>query len=411
MTTAPRERVPVIVLGGDTTALSVARSLGRRGVDVYGVGVAAWVGASRHLTALPVTVPAGTRPEDAWAQLLLGPDLPTELHGAVVLAGSDVGLTTLIRHRERLLERFRLDASDPPAQLAMLDKLATYRRAREADVATPLFWEVDDPADLERHRCELVYPLIVKPLLSHEFKARFPGIRKFRLVEDWAGLEQAHRELHEAGVAVMLVEQIPGTDEQLISYATYLDAAGDPTYDFVKRVIRRFPPGEGLACHHVTVHATAEAREVKELALRLFKHIGLRGVAHVEFIRDLRDGRLKLVECNARFSAADPLPTAAGLDLPLHVYSRVLGRPHAMPARYPDGLHMIYPTDDLRSFLALRRQGRLTTGTWLRSLAHRQVFPVLRLRDPAPAAARVWSRVGKSAGKLTGRVGARLRRR
>lgn len=393
------DRVPVIVLGGDTTALSIARSLGPRGVDVYGVGVAPWVEASRHLRPLPVTVPPGTDADVAWAAHLLGPDVPAHLHGAVVLAGSDVGLTAIARHRDALLGRYRLDESDVAAQLDMLDKLATYTRAREADVPTPLFWQVGAPEDLERHRPELVYPLIVKPLLSHEFKARFPGTRKFRLVQDWAGLRTAHRELHEAGIAVMLVEQIPGTDEQLCSYATYLDAAGNPTYDFVKRVIRRFPPGEGLACHHVTDDG-AVAAEVKELALRLLKHVGLRGVANVEFIRDLRDGRLKLVECNARFSAADPLPTAAGLDLPLHVYSRVLGRPHEMPATYPGGLHMIYPTDDLRAFLALRAGTGLTLRAWLRSVAHRQVFPVLRLRDPGPALRRAWTRVSKARGRL-----------
>jgi len=399
------ERVPVIVLGGDTTALSIARSLGRRGVPVHGVGVARWVGASRHLHPLPVPVGPGTEPDAAWAAYLLGPDVPAHLHGAVLLAGSDVGLTAIAHHRQALLRRYRLDESDVPAQLDMLDKLATYTRAREADVPTPLFWQVGGSEDLEHHEPELVYPLIVKPLLSHEFKARFPGVRKFRVVHDFAQLRAAHRELTAAGVAVMLVERIPGTDEQLCSYATYLDATGNPTYDFVKRVIRRFPPGEGLACHHVTVHCTgaaevAEVAEVKELTLRLLKHVGLRGVANVEFIRDLRDGRLKLIECNARFSAADPLPTAAGLDLPFHVYSQVLGRTHEMPATYPGGLHMIYPTDDLRAYLALRRSTGLTFRAWLRSVAHRQVFPVLQLRDPGPALARAGSRLAKAGRRL-----------
>jgi len=395
--------VPVIVLGGDTTALSIARSLGSRGVPVYGIGVTEWVRASRHLRELDVPVPAATPPQDAWAAHLLGRGLPDHLHGAVVLAGSDVGLIAIAGHRAALAGRFHLDESDVGAQLAMLDKLATYRAARQAAVPTPLFWEVADPADLLHHRSELVYPLIVKPLLSHEFKARFPGIRKFRVAQDWTSLQRAHAELAAAGLAVMLVEQVPGGDEQLCSYATYLDPGGNPTYDFVKRVVRRFPPGEGLGCHHVTDRGSAQAAEVKELALRLLKHVGLRGVANVEFIRDRRDGRLKLIECNARFSAADPLPTAAGLDLPLHVYSRVLDRPHEMPTTYPDGLHMVYPTDDLRAFLALRRSGALSTGRWLRSLAHRQVLPVLRLDDPGPALARGWSRVVKVGRKLRSR--------
>lgn len=379
---------PVIVLGGDTSALSVARSLGPTGVTVHGVGVAAFAQRSRFLRTIPVR--RDLDPESAWARCLLGP-ATEHLRGAVVLATSDVGLLVLARHRERLLGRFRLDECDVPAQLAMLDKLCTYQRAREADVPTPRFWQVDGPADLERYRGELVYPLIVKPLLSHEFKARFPGIKKFRVVADFAELLAAHRELDGAGVAVMLVEKIPGSDEQLCSYATYLDPAGNPTYDFTKRVIRRFPPNEGLACYHVTDHDL----EVKDLALALLKHVGLRGVASVEFIRDVRDGQLKLIECNARFSAANPLVAAAGLDLAQHVYSRILGRRHDMPVSYPAGLRMIYPTDDVRAFLALRRTGELTFGRWVRSLAHRQTFPVLALHDPAPAFARAVLRVAK----------------
>ena len=54
---------------------------------------------------------------------------------------------------------------------------------------------------------------------------------------------------------------------------------------------------------------------MRDLGLALFGHAGLRGVANVEFKRDPRDGRLKLIECNARFTAANGLLTASGIDL------------------------------------------------------------------------------------------------
>ncbi|WP_300016088.1 ATP-grasp domain-containing protein [Pseudonocardia sp.] len=372
---------PVILLGGDTTALSIARSLGRAGVAVHGIGVTRWAAASRHISV--IEVPPGAAPEDAWAQLLLGPATEA-LRGAVVLGTSDVGLMVLLRHRTALLERFRLDDADVTAQMEMLDKLSTYERAREAGVPTPLFWRIDTPEDLDRHREALVYPLIVKPLLSHEFKARFPGQRKFLVAADFAELRAAHAELAAAGLAVMLVEKIPSSDEQLCSYSTYIDPGGNPTYDYTKRVIRRFPPNEGMA----TSHVTDRNEEVKEVALRLVKHVGLRGLACVEFVHDLRDDRLKLIECNARFSAANPLVQAAGLDLARHVYERAAGRPHELPATYRTGLRMLYPVDDFRSFLVLRRRGELTFGQWVRSVAHRQVLPVFRADDPLPAVAR-----------------------
>lgn len=387
-------RPPLVVLGGSTNALSIARSVAPLGVPVHGLGVGPFVSWSRHLRRIPVPpydAAVHGEQERAWLEVLLGP-ATEHLRGAVLLAADDVGLTLLATHRERLLERYRLDLCDVTAQLGMLDKLTTYEWAREAGVPTPLFWRVQSMADLERHRDSYVFPLIVKPLLSHEYQARFPGPTKFRTAEDLDGLRESYRELEEAGLAVMLVEKIPGSDEQLCSYATYLDEAGSPTFDFTKRIVRRYPPGEGLACYHVTDHVP----EVKDLALRLLKSVGVRGLASVEFIRDARDGQLKLIECNARFSAANPLLMAAGYHLARHVYLRVLGERHELPHHYPAGMRLLYPVDDVRAFLVLRRRGELGVAAWLRSLAHRQHFPILRLDDPGPAVGRALQRVRKT---------------
>ncbi|SHK55634.1 Predicted ATP-dependent carboligase, ATP-grasp superfamily [Pseudonocardia thermophila] len=399
----PMTRPPAILLGGDTNALSIARSLGAAGVRVYTIGVAPFVERSKWVTPLPVPRQGrnGRRPEDIWAEWLLGPEAE-HLAGSVVMATSDVGITAIAHHRPALLGRYRLDVSDVDAQLAMLDKLATYEAARAGGVPTPLFWRVDSAEDLQKWRDELVYPLIVKPLLSHEYKEKFPGVTKFRLVHDWEELQHGYRELADAGLAVMLVEKIPGGDELLCSYTTYIDETGTPTFDYTKRMVRRNPPNEGLGCYHVT----DDVPEVKELSLQLIKHTGLRGLAVIEFVRDLRDGRLKLIECNARFSAALPLTVASGLDLPLHVYLRILGERHELPHTYPYGKRLLYPIDDFRSFLALRRAGKLTFGQWVRSLMHPQTFPVWSPRDPMPAFARGFQRARSGLRKfVTGRLG------
>jgi D-aspartate ligase len=375
------DRTPVVVLGGDSNALSIARSLGPLGVAVYGLGVAPFVLRSRFVRA--VAVERHADPETAWTRTLLGP-ATDHLRGALVIAGSDVGITVLARNREALRERYVLDDSDVDVQLGMLDKLTTYEWAREAGVRTPLFWRVDGVEDLERHRDEYVFPLIVKPVHSHEYQARFPGLSKFRVVGDLVELRREHAELTGAGLAVLLVEQIPGGDDQLCSYYTYLDPAGKPTFHFTKRVIRRHPPGMGIGCYHITDWNPA----VRDAALPLFEHTGLRGLANAEFKRDPRDGQLKLIECNARFTAANGLVAAAGLDLARHVYHRALGEPHELPTEYRTGMRLLYPSHDVRAYRDLRRAGQITTGRWVRSLVHRQVFPFLRLNDPLPAVAR-----------------------
>ena len=372
---------PVIVLGGESNALSVARQLGRMGVTVYGIGTAPFVAYSRHLTPIPYG--AGGVAEDAMLQTLLDPRA-TRLHGAVLLAGSDVGITVLARNRERLCEHYLLDVSDTTAQLGMLDKLTTYEWAREGGVPTPRFWRVDTSDDLDRYRDELTFPLILKPVHSHAYQATFPGLSKFRVVDGVDALAQQYRALGEAGIAVMLVEKIPGPDDLLCSYYTYIDASGASTFDFTKRIIRRHPPNMGIATYHVTDWNP----EVRDVALRLFKHVGLRGLANAEFKRDVRDGQLKLIECNARFTAANCLVAAAGLDLARYVYLQVTGRPEPLPETYRTGLRLLYPSNDLRAFRDLHAAGQLSLPAWLASLAHRQTFPYADLRDPAPALAR-----------------------
>ncbi len=389
-------RPPVVILGGDANALSLARSLGSLGVDVHGLGVAPFVLRSRHVRG--VTVVPHADAETSWTRTLLGPG--TEyLRGAVVLACSDVGITVIARNRAALLERYVLDDSAVDAQLGMLDKLTTYEWAREAGVPTPLFWRVDSTDDLERHRDEYVFPLIVKPVHSHEYQARFPGLSKFRLVTTLGELRREHSELTAAGLAVMLVEQIPGPDHRLCSYYTYLDTTGKPTFHFTKRVLRRHPPGMGIATYHITDWNP----DVRDVALRLFEHAGLRGLVNAEFKLDTRDGLLKLIECNARFTAANGLVASAGLDLARHVYHRALGEPHELPTDYRTGMRLLYPSNDLRAFRDLYRAGEITPGEWLRSLAHRQTFPFLRLDDPLPAVDRAVLRLRTGVRRTVGR--------
>jgi predicted ATP-grasp superfamily ATP-dependent carboligase len=379
---APRREAsglpPVIVLGGGANALSVARSLGRLGVRVYAINEdSALVRHSRHCRWLGL----GDAPE-AWARFLLGPE-SEPLRGAVLLACSDDGIEIIAHHRDALSARFLLDESDPAAQLCMLNKYNSYCAARSAGVPTPRFWVARTREQVLALLDRLVFPLIVKPHLTHRFERR--SGRKFVLVNDTQQLLDAHALLGAAGIETMLVEWIPGPDDRLCSYYTYLDSGGNPLFHFTKRIIRRYPAGLGNGCYHVTDWNP----EVRDLALALFRHVGLRGLANAEFKRDQRDGRLKLIECNARFTAANGLVTRSGLDLAVFVYNRLVGRPQPLLETYARGMRLWDPVRDFEAFLELRRQGQITFWKWLASILHRQSFPYFEWSDPLPALVRM----------------------
>jgi predicted ATP-grasp superfamily ATP-dependent carboligase len=333
MKSAPGRLPPAVILGGDANALSVARCLGRRGVRVYAVNEhTSPVRHSRYSRWLPA--PDLGDNEASWSAYLLGPDAEP-LRGAVLLACGDDALHVLLNHRARLAERFLLDDCAPEAQRCMLDKLRTYRAAEAAGVPTPRFWVTGAGKSLDDLAPELVFPLLVKPLVSHRFAGTFGG-KKFFLAHDLDELRQGARAAAAAGLDFMLVEQVPGPDDRLCSYYTYLDRDGTPLFDFTKRIVRRFPQGMGNGCYHVTDRVAG----VKELSLKLFRHVGLRGLANAEFKLDERDGRLKLIECNARFTQANCLVASSGLDLATLVYNRLAGLPLPPLDRWRSGVRL-----------------------------------------------------------------------
>jgi predicted ATP-grasp superfamily ATP-dependent carboligase len=142
------------------------------------------------------------------------------------------------------------------------------------------------------------------------------------------------------------------------------------------------------------------------LELRLFGHVGLRGVAKVEFKYHHRDSLLEVVECNARFTAGNALLVASRYDLGLFVYNGLDGAPgpELKGRAYELGLHCLIPEEGFRAFLALRAEGRMGALDWLRSVAHRQVLPYFRWDDPVPSIVMA-GRFARRAGRRAARTG------
>jgi D-aspartate ligase len=375
----------VVLLGGRENCLAVTRNLGRLGIPVYVSGKAGCHAMySRHCRkAFPVA--RGEPAIQAWHRLLVG-NPPPELTGAIVLAMCDESLEFLASHRDALGERYTLNPFDPELRRAMLDKYETLVLARKVGVPTPNFWAVETIADVLAMRGELRFPVMVKPRNSRAFMDEFG--RKLFIVEDSFDevVEKVGLSL-ERGLEVMVVEMIPGPDSMLSSYNTYCTADGRLLYDYTKSIIRRWPVNRGGA----TFHRSVWLPETAELGRRLFAGIGWQGIGNVEFKRDLRDGQLKIIEVNGRFTAAQRLITEAGAPIDLIAYCHLTGQAPPRFASYSQALHFWYPVRDLLACLQLRGSGQTSFGAWLRDLAgKRLLLPAASWRDPLPSLAEAW---------------------
>ncbi|NRA00053.1 MAG: carboxylate--amine ligase [Myxococcales bacterium] len=380
--------IPVLLLGGQENSLSVIRSLSSHGVPVsLSAPNSCYALLSRHL-ARRFVVPDGADRHAYWEELLLGAGHP-ELHGSVVFPANDEAIEFMAAHRADLGRRFALDDHQSNQQRALLDKQVTLEMARSLGVGAPQYWNIEKAEDVLAIEGDVDFPVIIKPIHSHVFQRVYK--KKLLVVNDFAELERRVTECLDQGLEIMVCELVPGPDTLLSSYYTYIDKNNEHLFHFTKRMLRRSPVNFGGGVYHVTQWLP----ETAEMGKKFFRGIGFRGLGNIEFKRDLRDGQLKVIECNARFTAAQELLVAAGIDISWIIYNHVTGGRVPQIERFKENLHFWYFADDFDAYRELRAMGELSLPGYLKSIAHRQVLPFFKLTDPKPALSKAWNTFGK----------------
>ena len=394
----PGSSPPVLLLGGAANSLSIVRSLGSKGIPVrVSAGRSCLAGLSRYCSG-SFLYPENASSLDYWGELLLGADR-SPFAGHVIFACSDDALEFLARHRSELERLYLLDDYVPELVLDMLDKQRTLHWARSLGLATPLFWKLDRLADFDELENAVTSRVILKPVHSHLFRRYYPD-RKYLGPGYLKDLRQQAATLLERGLEIIVSELIPGPDSLLCSHYTYISNDGKALFDFTKRVLRRYPVNEGLGTYHVTEWLP----ETAELGKKFFQGMGFRGFGNIEFKRDLRDGALKVIECNARFTHAQELLVRSGMDSAMIVYNHVVGLPLPDVRSYTQDARLLFIRDDFHAFRQLHARGELGRLQWLRSIAHKQIFPYFSLSDPWPVVSNFLSRLNRKNRRLWKRI-------
>lgn len=105
------------------------------------------------------------------------------------------------------------------------------------------------------------------------------------------------------------------------------------------------------------------------------------GLAAVEFERDPRDDKCKLIECNARVTAPTELLQASSCKVAMLIYNRALRRRVERFVQSQAPTRLWLPFEDFQSFRTLQRRGELTLAAWLLSIMHphpHALFPLFR---------------------------------
>jgi D-aspartate ligase len=302
--------VPAAVIDvGWVNGLAAIRSLGRAGVRVFAVDHRPSALGFRSRYAEPRVCPDPHSDEAGFIELIRA------LGDVVVFPTHDEALNAIARHLDELGVRAPFQAWDVLQHVQ--SKRSQLERAAAAGVAAPETRYPRTAADARAAAQELGFPVLVKPEHPVGFKQRFRR-QAFRC-ETPAEVDGAYAQAEE--FAPMVQELVPGGDETLYTVGSYLSRDGRALGIFSGRKLRQTPRGIGTC----RVGEAVWVQETVDAALALLRAFGYLGLSQVEFKRDARDGRFKLMEINPRLWQWHGLAAACGVDLPRIAYADLTG--------------------------------------------------------------------------------------
>jgi hypothetical protein len=119
----------------------------------------------------------------------------------------------------------------------------------------------------------------------------------------------------------MAQEVIPGPNDAQYCYLSVYAGDGSRIGSLVVREVRVFPVSFGSA----SVVAPVADAEIEDLCDRFLRALRYAGICEIEVKRDARDGRVKLIEVNPRFSITGDAAGYAGVEVGWLHYLDLLG--------------------------------------------------------------------------------------
>lgn len=305
------KRLTVLVTDGEErSSLAVTRSLGRYGCNVIVTGRKKknLASSSKYCVAgfeVPSPVSDGKKYLATMLKILSDQKIdvlfPMTEASILILAENKALLPTNMILACPSLEKIRM----------VFDKFAVFRLAQKNGIAIPKTLFVDNREDYLTKNSEIQqFPVVVKPSLS-----KIPTKNGFistsvKYIHDKIALDK----LYETEVALnfpsMIQEKVVGPGTGLF---TIFEEGGHLAL-FSHQRIKEKPPSGGVS---VICESVALDEEMVEAARKLLAAVEWTGVAMVEFKRDNRDGKAKLMEINGRFWGSLQLAIASGANFPV----------------------------------------------------------------------------------------------
>lgn len=355
------------------TCLYVARSLGKKGIDVY-VGESAWLHPHFYNPRRVITFMSRYckgyffYPHYADSKSFISFMAKiAKKYDALIPINEDT-IIPICKNSSKFTNILLPEFQD--LEIA-LDKLKVVEKCIKLGIPTPRTFAPRDYTELKKISKELTYPVFVK--IRHE-GLMFP---RYKICHSEKSLIQEYATLQRI--------ETPIIQEEVKGFGTGLFALFDKEHKlkayFIHRRIREYPITGGVS----TFSESFWNKHVLEYGLKLLKALNWVGVGMVEFRFDIEHNIPRVLEVNPRFWGSLPLAIYSGVNFPYLLYKLIIREDFTPVLQYKLNVRCRFAEDInalFKKFQVERKPFKIAKAILSSALANDADF---NLKDPRPS--------------------------
>jgi D-aspartate ligase len=360
----------VLIVGAEENpSLPIIHSLARQGLEVHVAShKSVCVGFYSRYAHKRFLYPSPFTDENGFVNQLL--DYIKKEKFEVTFATGDIPTCLLSKNKKAFSEYTRLPLVDFDKYIYCMDKTYTMKIAEDIGVPIPKTYYPEEE-DIDTIASKVSYPIVVKPNISDGARGITYPRNKDELIHHYCEAKEKYGACH-------IQEYIPHTGMQYKA-ELLLDYSSEVKAWCVYRKIRYYPPSGGSS----TLNATVDRKDILESGAKILKEMRWYGMGDCDFIEDPRDGTIRLMEINPRFTRSIKICSLAGVDFPLLLYKMALGENIPWVLDYQIGTYLRYLPGDLMWFVKSSNRFK-TKPSFFWFLGKNLRYELFSLKDPGP---------------------------
>lgn len=299
----------------------------------------------------------------------------------VLFLASDQDMIITSKNRELLKELYSFTL--PPHNLleSILNKESFIDLATKNKLPIPKSKYLDSSKGLLDIIKDFDYPFIIKPSWRNNVWLKYFREQKVIYINSKDDLDSKLHLLSKINVKFLVQEIIPGDENNIFCTFAVLDTNSNPLEIGSCKKIHQYPPYFG----NTSLAKTIEDEELEETSKNIFQQLNLIGYSSIEYKKDPRDGKLKILEITPnRFNRQFAVTSLSGQNLPYTLYNFETGGDIKPTAKLITNKLWMSEVNELRAIKSYLSSKEFSLIKWIYNIFNIRIFEIFSIKDIKP---------------------------